>query len=319
MSTGDKKMNALVTGGCGFIGSHLVDELIKKDYRITVMDDMSTGNILNSNTDCNFIAGEMGDITKIENVERALSADLIHTDVVFHLAALPRVQFSIQNPLKTHNANVNGTLNVLIACKRCGVKRVIYSSSSSVYGQQEEGLSLTEDMKPNPMSPYALQKLTGEEYCRLFHMLYCMETISLRYFNVFGKRQDVNSAYSCLIPKTIDKAFNNEPTVIYGDGENTRDFNYVDNIIQANIKAAETENTEAFGKPFNIGSGKSISVNEIVNIILELAEKRELEPIHINPVIEPPHTQADNSLAKSVLGWEPCFSLIEGLRRTMEK
>lgn len=305
-------MRYMVTGGAGFIGSHLVDRLLELNHHVAAIDDFSLGkeeNLKQHENNPNFslcrrsICGELSDIFEKE-----------HPDVVFHLAARPRVQFSIQNPVLTHDINVNGTHNLLDACRKAGVRRFVFSSSSSVYGNQET-LPLREDMAPNPLSPYALHKLIGEQYCRMFNFLYGLETLSLRYFNVYGPRQDSSGDYSCLIPKFMGFVSAGKSPTIFGDGTNTRDFTYVADVVAANIAAADMANARCKGEVFNIGAGMNRSVNEVTESILKLA-KSTITPIHTSPVIEARDSLAAISKAESFLGWQPGVSFEEGLKLT---
>jgi UDP-glucose 4-epimerase len=308
-------MAYLVTGGAGFIGSNLVDELLMQKKEVLVIDDFSSGKQEN-------LAQHKAD-NKLKIFKRSVCDNLediaseYQIDAVFHLAALPRVQFSIKEPIKTHNVNVNGTLNLLNLCKNHNVKRFVFSSSSSIYGDQDK-MPLNEKMQPNPMSPYALHKLIGENYCKMFNFLYGIETVSLRYFNVYGPRQDASGEYSCLIPKFIQHASKGKQPVINGDGRQTRDFIYISNVVSANICAATTQNKECLGSAFNIGSGRNISVNEVTDEIIKLS-KRGIKPIYGPSVIEPKNSLADISKAKNLLG----FSLDEnsfekGIKKTYE-
>ena len=228
------------------------------------------------------------------------------------MAAIPRVQLSINNPRSTHQTNIDGTFNLLMACKDFGVKRFVFSSSSSVYGDQES-LPLKETMVPNPMSPYALHKLVGEYYCHLFNLIYGIETVSLRYFNVFGTRQSPDGGYANLIPKFFLKFKNNESPVINGAGKQTRDFTYVDDVVNANILAAICKNKKCFGQVFDIGGGKNYSVNEVTQIIIKLSGAKS-KAVHGPAVIEPQDTLADISKSKKLLGWEPKVDFISGMR-----
>jgi UDP-glucose 4-epimerase len=299
--------NALVTGGAGFIGGHVVDRLLQDKWNVTVIDDFSLGSREQIASYGN----------QIRFFEKSITEDLSDIfrdtkyDAIFHIAALPRVQFSIKDPLATHNANINGTLNLLLAARDAGVKRFVFSSSSSIYGDQKI-LPLTEDMKPNPLSPYALHKLTGEYYCQFFHSLYGMETVSLRYFNVYGPRQNPNGEYAAAIARFSHQIIHDDSPIIFGDGEQTRDFTFVSDVAEANFLAATAANEKVFGDAFNIGGGIQISVNEIVsriNIIL----KKNIVAQHVAPVVESRHTKADISHTKQVLGWEPKVSFDEGL------
>src|SRR5216683_1959588 len=245
----------LVTGGAGFIGSHLVDALLGAGFSVRVLDDFSTGRRTNPDAEiCNV------DICKPE----LLAGKFDEIDCVFHTAALPRVPLSIEMPVLTHLVNVVGTLNVLIAARDAGVRRFIYSGSSSVYGEQPT-LPLHEAMTPNPMSPYALQKLAGEQYTRLFNKLYGLETLTLRYFNVFGPRMILKGAYRTVIGVFLDARRNQRPLTVCGDGEQTRDFTFVSDVVRANLLAARC--SVADGRAINIGRGCGVSVNRIATLI----------------------------------------------------
>tara|TARA_R100001015_G_C4632568_1_gene196294 strand:+ start:2181 stop:3089 length:909 start_codon:yes stop_codon:yes gene_type:complete len=291
-------MNCLVTGGAGFIGSHLVDKLIDEGHKVLVLDDLSTGKKENINKKADFrewdISKNWDDIgITIENI-----------DVIFHLAAKARVQPSIESPIEYHNANVNGTLNMLVAARDAGVKRFVFSSSSSVYGDiEEQDLPTTENAHLNPISPYALHKSIGEQYCKLFSELYDMETVSLRYFNVYGDRMSLEGAYKLVIPIFTEQRLNGEPMTINGDGEQKRDFTYVGDVVDANI-AAGTLDRKFNGDVFNIGHGDNRTVNQIADYIGG-------ERIHRDPVIEPKATLADNQKAKDVLDFNPSTNIEE--------
>jgi len=305
------KIKSLVTGGAGFIGSHLVDRLLKLGHEVIVIDDFSSGKKENlehhkNNSNLKIFAKNICD----KNIEDLFKNVL----VVFHVAAIPRVQFSIEFPEKTNEANVTGILNVLELAKKAGVKRFVYSASSSAYGNQEK-LLLIESMNPNPMSPYALQKLVGEYYCKLYNLLFGIETISLRYFNVYGSRQDPSGEYACLIPKSINLALQEKSPEIYGDGEQTRDFTYVKDIVEANILAATTNNEKSFGEIFNVGNNNNLSVNQVVKIIIG---DRNIKPKYKPPVVEPKNTLADISKIKNFLGWTPKFNFEEGVKETID-
>ena len=303
-------MKTLVTGGAGFIGSNLVEELVKQNHEVIVLDNLETGKEEN-------LASIKDEITfHKETITNNLKSILKDIDIVFHLAALPRVQFSIHNPIRSHETNINGSFNLLKLCSDAGVKRFIFSSSSSIYGNQET-LPLRETMKPNPMSPYALHKLTIEHYCKLFHELYGLKTISLRYFNVYGPKQDPSGDYAILIPRFINMISKDSPPTIRGDGDQTRDFTFVDDVISANLAAASSRNKKIFGEAFNIGAGNNISVNEITEKLLKHLNSN-LKPIYVSPVIEPKDTLADVSKAKSLLGWQPKIKIDEGLKKTVE-
>ena len=305
-------MRYLVTGGAGFIGSHLVDALIERGNEVIIIDDFSSGkekNLPARGKNKNLIVYRKSvcdDLTGVFEKHKI--------DVVFHLAALPKVQISIKNPIETHNVNVNGTLNLLHCCKRFNVKKFVFSSSSAIYGNQKT-LPFRETDTPQPLSPYALHKLISEEYCALFTKLYSLNTISLRFFNVFGPRQNPEGDYGFLIPKFITVADEDKQPIIFGDGEQTRDFVYVSDVVDALVSAARTNDKKLRGKTFNVGSGKHTSVNEIAGHIVKLA-KKNIKPAYAPPVVEPRNTLADVSKIKKALGWDPKISLEEGLKRT---
>ena len=234
-------------------------------------------------------------------------------DCVFHLAAIPGVQYSVKNPLSTNEANIKGTLNVLIAARDCGVKKVVFTSSASIYGETSES-SVGEDMRPNPLSPYAVSKITGEYYCNAFLEVYGLKTVCLRYFNVYGPRQDPNSEYAAVIPKFITRALNNQPPIIFGDGKQTRDFVYVKDVAKANILSMKKNVVGVY----NIGCGEKISINELAEKIMENSDVK-LEPIHDKPMPgDIKHSLADISLARDKLEYEPDYSLSEGLKNTIK-
>ena len=304
-------MKVLVTGGAGFIGSHLVDKLLEDNNEVIIIDNFSNGKKENldhhkENKNLKVFNKDICD----ENIEELFEG----VKIVYHLAALSRVQYSIDNPKKTTKTNIGGILNLLEICRKKRIKRFVYSSSSSIYGDQNK-LPLKEEMVPNPMSPYALQKLTGEHYCKVYHLVHGIETISLRYFNVFGPRQDPEGGYACLIPKSIKLTLENKKPTINGDGEQTRDFSFVNDIVNANILAGETTNKEAFGKAFNIGNSNNISINEVVKTIIG---DKNIKPTHLPPVIEPKDTLADASFAKKILGWQPNNKFTDSIKKTME-
>ncbi len=298
----------IVTGGAGFIGSNLVDEL-SKQHSVTVVDDLSTGKMENiahlKNID--FI---LGSITDPGLLKRAFEG----AECVFHLAALPSVQRSVDDPLASNAANVDGTLNVLLAARDCGVKKVIYASSSAVYGD-EPTLPKREDMMPGPLSPYAVGKITGEYYARVFSELYGLRTVCLRYFNVYGPRQDPASEYSAVIPIFISRILAEKAPVIFGDGNQTRDFAFVRDVVRANILSMEKEQAEGV---FNIACGKRTSLNHLAGIIMEILGL-EAGLIHEKP--RPGDIQdslADISAARNELGYEPEYDLMSGLKETVD-
>ena len=292
----------IVTGGAGFIGSHLVEALLAHGHRVRVIDNLSTGQAERVNRAAEFITA---DIRQAEGLELLFKG----IDCVFHTAALPRVPLSIENPLETHMVNVVGTINVLIAARNAGVRRVIFSGSSSVYGDQPE-LPLNEAMKPNPLSPYALQKLTGEQYTRLFHRLYGLQTLTLRYFNVFGPRMATQGAYVTVISAFLRQRIAGEALTIEGDGEQTRDFTHVRDVVRANLLAMDC--AIADGRALNIGQGRNVSVGwiarqiggPIVNLPVRRADVR--------------HTLADFRQAEDILGWRPQVTTEQGLRELIK-
>lgn len=295
-------MKTLVTGGAGFIGSNLVDELINQGNEVIVLDNLSTGKKENLNPKAKLV---VADITNLEEIK----PHFVGIDYVFHLAALPRVQWSIENPIESHNANINGTLNVMVAARDAKVKRLVYSASSSAYGDSSV-LPLKEDLLPMPMSPYGLHKYVGEHYAHLFYLLYGLETVSLRYFNAYGPRMAFSGAYVTVISVFLQQKKEGKKMTITGDGTQTRDFTYVADIVNANILASQSSKVGK-GEVINIGAGKNQSVNEIAKML-----GGEFE--HIAPRIEPHDTLADNSKAKNLLDWQPKVNIEEGIKKTVE-
>tara|TARA_A100001201_G_C4092683_1_gene202658 strand:+ start:72 stop:992 length:921 start_codon:yes stop_codon:yes gene_type:complete len=289
-------MRAIVTGGAGFIGSNLVDRLIDDGHEVIIFDNYSTGKKENINPKAKFF---LVDISHQPSFTHPTMKDIMTgVDVVFHLAAKARVQPSIDEPIEFHNTNVNGTLNMLDACKRYGVKRFVFSSSSSVYGDvKEEDLPTSEDKDLNPMSPYALHKLQGEQYCKMFSELYGIETVCLRYFNVYGERQATEGAYCLVMGIFAKQLLQGKPMTINGDGEQVRDFTYVGDVVEANVKCATIDKNWS-GDVINIGNGEGYSVNKV-------AELLGGDKVHNPPVIEPKMTKADNSKARKLLSWKP--------------
>jgi UDP-glucose 4-epimerase len=279
----------IVTGGAGFIGSNLVDALVERGFGVQVIDNLANGKKENVNPKAKL---HVLDITEQELIKPVFK----NVEYVFHLAALPRVQYSIEHPLETNKVNVEGTINVLIAAAEAGVKKVVYSASSSVYGDQLK-MPLTEDMRAAPKSPYGLQKYISELYCRLWSEVYNLPTVSLRYFNVYGPRQNPDGAYALVIGKFLRQRANGEAIIITGDGEQTRDFTHVRDIVRANILAAESVKIRQ-GEVVNIGAGHNYWVNQIAALIGGPA-------VHVPARLEPRDTLADNSRARELLGWEP--------------
>ena len=301
----------VVTGGAGFIGSHLTEELVRRGWRVIIIDDLSSGKRENIERLLNqgkieFIKGSLLALPLLQKLFQGVG-------YVFHQAAIPSVPRSIDNPLASHEANVTGTLNVLIAARDNGVKKVIYASSSSVYGDTPT-LPKREDMPPNPQSPYAVTKLAGEYYCRVFEEVYGLATVCLRYFNVYGPRQNSGSQYAAVIPRFIKRASEGKASIIFGDGEQTRDFTFIKDAVEANVLAAESQ---ACGV-FNIGGGKRITINELANLILNITGSK-VEPVHQEPRPgDIKHSLADITKAKT-FGYEPKYGLKEGLRQTFEE
>jgi nucleoside-diphosphate-sugar epimerase len=292
---------ALVIGGAGFIGSHLTDALVKEGYDVLVFDNLSNGKKENVNKKAVL---QVGDIRNPEDLKKAFMY-LGPGAYVFHLACLPRVQFSIDFPRESHEANINGTLNVLLASHEGKANRVIYSASSSAYGDQDT-LPLVETMKPNPKSPYALQKHTGELYAKVAFEAYGLGTVCLRYFNVYGPRQEPDGSYAQAIPKFIGQRKKGVALTITGDGKQTRDATHVSDVVRANILAAKSKKVGK-GEVINIGSGKNHSV-------LKLAALIGGPVVHIEARLEPRNTQADIRLAKKLLGWVPKVTLEKGIK-----
>jgi len=291
-------MRCLVTGGAGFIGSHLVDELIEAGHDVAVIDNLSTGKKENINLKAGFHQLDICDFDKIKPLFEGV-------DFVFHLAAIPRVPLSIENPVLTSRVNILGTINVFKAAADNSCKRVVSASSSSVYGNQDR-LPLQETMAPNPLSPYGLQKLSGEQFAKLFTSLYGIPIVCLRYFNVYGSRIDFNSDYSLVLGKFLRLKSENKPLTIYGDGEQTRGFCFVDDVVKANIKAMESNKLNG-GEAINIGQEKSYSINYLSKLIG--GEVKYLPPRSGDPL----HTQADISLARDLLSWEPKVDFKDGV------
>ena len=295
-------MKILVTGGAGFIGSNLVKKLIKEHHSVVVVDNLVNGKESNVDYRAKLYIADIRDnevLNKIFKVEKPT--------IVFHLAALPRVQFSIDKPLLSNSTNIDGTLSVLMACKNNNVTKLIYSSSSSVYGNQTR-LKLHEALEPNPQSPYALQKLVGEKYCKMFHELFGLRTVCLRYFNVYGPGQPVKGAYALVIGKFIKQAKAGKPLTITGDGKQTRDFTYITDVVNANLQAMKSDIGE--GEAINIGRGHNVSINKVASFI---SEKR----VHIKERIEPHDTLADNSLAGYLIEWYPKVTIAVGIQRIL--
>jgi len=292
-------MKALVTGGAGFIGSNLVDRLLIDGHKVAVIDNFSTGKRENLNKEAEFFELDIANLEAIKPIFQNM-------DIVFHVAAIPRIGRSIENPAETFTSNVTGTLNVLLAARDAGVKRAVYSASSSAYGPQEV-MPISEDMRTKPLNPYALSKYIGEELCWEFTDLYGLDTISLRYFNVYGPRVDAEGEYATVIAKFLRMKDEGVPLTIVGDGKQTRDFTYVSDVVQANVLASCIK--KGGGEIINIGGGSNHSVQEIADII---GGEHVYVPERSGEVRD---TLADISKAKRLLGWEPRVSLKEGINQ----
>lgn len=305
----------VVTGGAGFIGSNLAEHLIGQGYRVTVVDNLSTGRAQNlsgwSEKAGNQFEFLQTDINETDQLRQAFKG----VSCVFHLAAIPSVGRSIENPAATQAANMNGTLSVLTAARDAGVKRVVAASSSSIYGD-DANLPKQENRTGRCLSPYALSKFVTEEYCRLFHKLYGLETVALRYFNVFGPRQDPDSHYAAVIPRFATSLLSGGQPTIFGDGEQSRDFTFIANVIQANLKAATAP--DVAGEAFNIGCGTQTSLNQLVEKLSQIVgrpAKPKYEPVRKGDVR---HSVADISKAGRMLGYSPAVTLEAGLQRVVD-
>jgi len=291
----------IVTGGAGFIGSHLTDKLIEEGHKVIIIDNLSAGKKENINSKAIFYKKDICDFEEIKSLFSGV-------DYVFHLAAIPRIPFSIKNPIKTSKVNILGTINVFKAALENKIKRVIFASSSSVYGNQKKS-PLKEDITPSPISPYSLQKFVGEKFARLFTNLYDLPVICLRYFNVYGPRIDFSSDYALVIGKFLKQKEEKIPLTIYGNGEQTRGFCYVGDVVRANIKAMESEKLKG-GEIINISSGKTQSINYLAKLI---GESVKYLPARKGDVL---HTKADISLANNLLVWQPEVSFEDGFKKT---
>jgi len=312
--------NYLVTGGAGFIGSHIAETLLKEGHRVRILDNFSTGRRENLQAiqmiaplNLEIIEGDVRDKKVCDQVVSGI-------DFVFHEAAQVSVPESVNDPETTQEVNIGGTLNLLSACKRAGIKRLVLASSTAIYGDSpDEKDSLKpkkEHLTPNPLSPYALSKLVGEYYCRLFSKVYGLSTVALRYFNVFGPRQDPNSEYAAVIPKFIERLLQNLPPVIYGDGKQSRDFVYVGDVIQANFQACHQDGIE--GEVFNVASGRSYTLLQLLEYLKKIIHSAQ------EPVFAPAragdirHSKADIQKARKFLGFQPKIGLRKGLKPTVE-
>lgn len=306
-------MNILVTGGAGFIGSHLVERLVRDGHEITVLDDFSTGSRSNLHAVRDDIRLKEGSVANRDHCRQACQG----VEAVLHQAAIPSVVDSVKDPVGTHAANLTGTLNLLWAAKGAGVRRFVFAGSTAVYGDAPE-VPTTEEALPRPMSPYAVQKLASEQYCLAFHGLYGLETFGLRYFNIFGPRQDPDSPYGAVVPKFVTALLSGEAPVVHGDGEQSRDFTYVENVVEANLAALGAP-AEAAGRAYNIASGASYSVNQLFGALREI--------LGLGPDVVPVRggarpgdvrqSVADIGRATEALGYRVTVGFREGLERTV--
>ncbi len=302
----------LVTGGAGFIGSHIAATLAGSGARVRVLDDLSTGyaeNLEEIGGDVDFVRGSLTDA-------RTLKKAVDGVEVIFHEAAIPSVPRSVDNPRETHLACVEGTFSLLLAAREAKVRRLVYAASSAAYGDQPT-LPKVEKMRPDPLSPYAVAKLVGEYYCQVWTRSYNFETVCLRYFNVFGPRQDPSSQYSGVISRFIDALMTGQRPVIFGDGEQSRDFTYVTNVVDANLRAAET--TRGIGQVFNIANGQRVTLNELLDTLKKIVGNTEAAAEYrASRVGDVKHSLADITQAREILGYEPRVELEEGLRATLD-
>ncbi len=302
---------ALVTGGAGFIGSHLVEGLLARGYAVRVLDNFATStheNIRHLTDKIDLLEGDIRNLTTVHTAMRQV-------DVVFHHAALPSVARSVEHPEESNAVNIAGTLNVLIAAREAKVKRVVYAASSSAYGNQPT-LPKVETMMPDPLSPYAVAKLAGEHYARIFQQLYGLSTVSLRYFNVFGPRQDPTTQYAGVIAKFISCALEGKPYPVHGDGEQSRDFTYVENVVWANIAAADAPLDGA--ALLNVATGTRVTLNQMIAMLNELTGQKLPAQHGPDRPGDVKHSQANIERAKELLDYAPTIDLREGLRRTLE-
>ncbi len=302
----------LVTGGAGFIGSHIAARFAKSGARVRVIDDLSTGYRENLES----IGGDIDFINASLNDDDALRLALEDVELVFHEAAIPSVPRSVEKPRETHDACVNATFSLLLAARDKAVRRLVYAASSSAYGDQPI-LPKVETMRPEPLSPYAVAKLVGEYYCQVFSRTYALETVCLRYFNIFGPRQDPSSQYSGVISRFISTLMQGETPVIYGDGEQSRDFNYVANAVDANVKASES--ATAVGKIINVANGERTTLNALLALLKGITGKTDVQPEYRGTRAgDVRHSLADISSARELLGYEPTILLNEGLQLTLD-
>src|SRR5437588_1246183 len=299
----------LVTGGAGFIGSHLAEELVRRGHRVRVADSLITGKRRNLDhiSGIDFVEADLPDLT----IAQRAVADV---DYVLHQAAIPSVPRSVKDPIASNRANIDATINVLVAARDAGVKRLVYAGSSSAYGDTPS-LPKREDMPTNPLSPYALQKLVGEQYCQMFTRLYGFDTVTIRYFNVFGPRQDPGSPYSGVISLFATALLQGRQPTVYGDGEQTRDFTYVANVVDGVLRASEAK--DAAGEVINVATGGRISLNELLRVMNKI-EGTAVQPVYAEPRAgDVRDSQADLPKAARLLGYTPRVGLDEGLQQTV--
>lgn len=304
-------MRYLVTGGAGFIGSNIVDEIVRRGHEVVVLDDLSAGKQANLASVSGKIDFRVGSITDLSTVQSACQG----VDYIIHLAARTSVPRSVKDPLETNRINIDGTLNVLVAARDAKVRRVVYAASSSAYGETPT-LPKVETMRPEPISPYGVTKYVGELYAQVFGRVYGLQNVSVRYFNVFGPRQDPTSQYSGVLSRFMRAIIEGKPLVVYGDGEQSRDFTYIENIVDATLRACEAK--DASGKVFNGGTGVRVTLNQVLKLLEKVTGRKILAKY------DPPRTgdirdsQADISLARKILGYKPCVDFEKGLLLTWE-
>ncbi len=304
-------MRYLVTGGAGFIGSHIVDELVRRGQKVVVLDDLSTGKEANLASSCGEIDFRKGSVTDLDTVQRACKG----VDFVIHLAARTSVPQSVENPIETNSVNIDGTVNVLVAARDHKVKRFVFAASSAAYGE-DAALPKVESMPAAPISPYGITKFVGELYGQVFGKAYGLENASVRYFNVFGPRQDPTSQYSGVLSRFMLAVLRGETPVIFGDGQQSRDFIYVANVVDITLRACETPN--ASGLVFNGGTGLRITLNQVLQLLGKITGREIRAKYEAPRTGDIRHSQADITLARKALGYEPKVAFEEGLRRTWE-
>lgn len=306
--------NYLVTGGGGFIGSNLVEALLERGHAVRVLDNFSTGKRENLQALKDKINLIEGDLTQLEDVRCAVE----DMDIVLHHGAIASVPRSVEDPIGCNAANVNATLNVLVASHDAHVKRVVFASSSSIYGDQDPEAPKVETMLPKPISPYGVAKMAAESYCQVFYQVYGLETVALRYFNVFGPRQDPQSMYAAVIPRFITALLHGEAPTIYGDGEQTRDFTYVGNVIAGNLRAAEAPANMVAGQIFNLAAGGQTSLNDLVDVLHEVIGSNVKPDYVAARAGDIKHSKADIKKAEQQMGYTPENSFLEGIRQTVD-